>query len=541
MEHFLARLERVVRQLWDKPALSNFHGSTYTHKQVAIEIEKLHILYNKLGIRQGDKVALAAHNSAQWAISFLANLTYHVPTVNILADFTPENIQQLAAHSESRLLYVDRSAFTKMNPSQMPQVEVIVDCETLQPLFCRTEELREAFEHIDELLLEKFPNSILPDMIRYKEGNMEEVVIVNYTSGTTGNPKGIMVPARAICSNIDYALRNIPCGPEDNAICMLPLGHMYGLAFEFFYTFLGGCHVYFLTRTPSPSVVLTAFAEIKPFILITVPLVIEKIVKGKILPILERPSMRILTRIPLLNNLFYSIIRKQFLHALGGRIREIPAGGAPMSPEVEKILMKCRIPISIGYGMTECAPLIGYATWKKFRQGSCGKVVDGLQIRVDSDNPRKQIGELQVKGQNVMLGYYKNQEATRVAFTDDGWLHTGDLGIIDRQGYIFIKGRCKSMILGSNGQNIYPEEIEAQLNNLHGVSESLVVERDGKLVGLISLPPEKRESTDRDSFAKSLREQINALLPAYCRLQRVEILEGDFEHTPKHSIKRCLY
>lgn len=541
MEHFLARMERVIRQLWDKPALTNFHGSTYTHEQVAMEIEKLHILYNKIGIRSGDKIALAAPNSAQWAIVFLSNLSYHAPTVNILSDFTPENIQQLATHSECRLLFVDRSAFAKMNTEHMPHIDAIIDCETLQPLFCRTTEQKEVFKNIEKEYSHAFTQPFGPECVHYQEGGMEEVVIINYTSGTTGNPKGIMVPARAICSNIDYALRTIPCGPKDNAICMLPLGHMYGLAFEFFYTFLGGCHVHFLTRIPSPSVVLAAFAEIRPYILITVPLVIEKIVKGRIFPILQRPAMRVLTHIPIINTIVYSMIRKQFLHALGGRIREIPAGGAALSPDVEDLLMKCRIPISVGYGMTECAPLIGYIPWKKFHRGSCGRAVDGVQVRVDSDNPRKQIGELQVKGQNVMLGYYKNQEATRAAFTDDGWLRTGDLGIIDRQGNIYIKGRCKSMILGANGQNIYPEEIESHLNNIHGVFESLVVEREGKLVGLVSLPLDKRENTDKEQFAKVLREQINAQLPAYSRLQRIEILEGDFDHTPKHTIKRCNY
>ena len=541
MEHFLARLERVIRNLWNQPALTNFNGKTYTHQQVATEIEKLHLFYHELGICSGDRIALAAHNSAQWAITFLANLTYHATTVNILADFTPENIQQLAIHSESKILFVDRSAFEKMNPSLMPDIEIIMDCENLKPLFFRTEEQREIFGHLEETFNDKHISTLTPEKIIYKRGGLEEVVILNYTSGTTGNPKGILVPAKAICSNIDFALKTISCGPKDNAICMLPLGHMYGLVFEFLYTFLGGCHVYFLTRTPSPTVLLSAFKEIKPFILITVPLVIEKIVKGKIQPILGRPSIRLLTHIPLLKDIIYSTIRKKFMLALGGNIREIPAGGAAMNPEVEKILRKCKIPISVGYGMTECAPLIGYIPWKKFKQGSCGRVVDGLQIRVDSDNPSREIGELQVKGQNVMLGYYKNPEATRNAFTDDGWLHTGDLGIIDPQGNIFLKGRCKTMILGSNGQNIYPEEIEAQINNLHGVLESIVVERDGKLIGLVSLPVENRESCPREEFAKSLKEQINAQLPAYCRLHRVEILEGDFEHTPKHSIKRCKY
>lgn len=540
MEHILTLLENVVRQQWDKPALSNFHGEEFTYARTAKEIARLHLVYSRLGLEKGERISIAAGNSAQWATVFLATLSYHAVAVPILAEFTPENILALANHSESKVLFTERANFRMMKKDMMGSIRAVVSIDDFSVLYAETDDVREAFEQSENMFAETYGKSFTPDMVHYEAGDPDELVVINYTSGTTGTPKGIMIPARAINSNIAYALKYIPTTPGSNIISMLPMGHMYGLAFEFLYPLMAGCHIHFLTKVPSPTILLTAFSEIRPYIFITVPLVVEKIIKNKVMPLLDKPAVKVLTHLPVVSSLIYAKIRKSFMKALGGNVRTIPIGGAALNPEVEKILLKAKIPISIGYGMTECAPLIGYE--RNFSvKGSCGKVVDNMQVRIDSDNPHSVAGEIQVKGTNVMLGYFRNEEATKAAFTEDGWMKTGDLGIIDKKGNIFIKGRSKFMILTSNGQNIYPEEIEAVINALPTVSESIVVERCRQLVAIVSLVDKLDRTEDTGNAADDIRRGANAQLPGYSRLSKVEILNDDFIHTPKHSIKRNLY
>ncbi|MCQ2093418.1 MAG: AMP-binding protein [Bacteroidaceae bacterium] len=540
MEHILTLFENVVRQQWDKPALSNFHGEVFTYGRTAMEIAKLHLIYKGLGLEKGERISIAAGNSAQWATVFLATLSYHAVAVPILAEFTPENILTLANHSESQILFTDRANFRMMKNEMMGSIRAVVGIDDFSLLYAETDDVRVAFEQSDRMFAETYRNGLEPHMVHYETGSSDELVVINYTSGTTGTPKGIMIPARALNSNIAYALKYIPATPGSDIISMLPMGHMYGLAFEFLYPLMAGCHIHFLAKVPSPTILLTAFSEIRPYIFITVPLVVEKIIKNKVVPLLDKPVVRVLTHLPGVSNFIYAKIRRSFMNALGGNVCTIPIGGAALNPEVEKILLKAKIPISIGYGMTECAPLIGYE--KDFSvKGSCGKVVDNMQVRIDSDNPHCVAGEIQVKGANVMLGYFKNEDATKAAFTDDGWMKTGDLGVIDRKGNIFIKGRSKFMILTSNGQNIYPEEIEAVINALPLVSESIVVERDRQLVAIVSLIDKPTQNEDTGKTADDIRRGVNAQLPGYSRLSKVEILKDDFVHTPKHSIKRNLY
>ena len=539
MDHFLKTFEEVTRSQWDRPALTNFHGKSYTHAEMAQEIARLHRLYRELGIQPGDKVAIAAKNSAQWAIALLASFTYHAVVVPILADFTPQNIQALTGHADSSLLFTDQKIFAAMQPAEIAGLKAVLNLEDFSMLYAADDATAEAIKRAAEAPDEK----LTPDMIHYASDNMDEMVIINYTSGTTGNPKGIMLNARSLSANIIYGQTNIPNRPGETAISMLPLAHMYGLTFEFLYTFLGGCHLYFLGKMPTPTVLMQAFAEIKPYILITVPLVLEKIVKSKVMPALSKAPLRQLKYIPIINSMIYKAIGKKIMQFFGGNIRTIPIGGAAMNPTIEKLLRRMRIPVTVGYGMTECGPLISYADWTIAKPGCCGRIVNHLDIRVDSTDPQNIAGELQVKGDGVMLGYYKNPEATAAAFTADGWLRTGDLGTIDKEGNISIRGRSKCMILSSSGQNIYPEEIEGRINAMDHINESLVLERDHRLVALISLNAEEGDPILQDvqGFAENLRQQLNLELPSYSQISKVEVLADGFVHTPKHSIKRYLY
>lgn len=555
MMHILTLLENITKCQWDEPALTNYGGKTYTHGDLAVQIAKFHLVFREMGVQKGDKIAIAAKNSSEWSIAFLAVQTYHAVAVPILADFTPANIQTLVVHSESVVLITDKQLFRSMSLESMPRVRAVMNCEDFSLLYTPEISTQEFFAHVEEKFNEAYPNGLDPDMVHYTASEPEELVLINYTSGTSGNPKGVMIPARSIDSNITFARKKVPQQKGDTSLCMLPLGHMYGLVFEFLHTFLGGCHVYFLTKMPSPTVLLQAFAEVKPHILITVPLVIEKIIKNKVMPILEKPIFRFMQHIPGVSHLLFHVIHRGFMKALGGKVRLIPIGGAGMNPEVERIVMKAHIPVTIGYGMTECAPLIGYESPDKFVAGSCGKIIDRMEVRVASDDPHHDPGELQVRGMNVTTGYFKNEEATRRAFTEDGWFRTGDLGIIDKKGNIFIKGRSKFMILSSNGQNIYPEEIESLLNNHLSISESLVVGRKKSssqpspsmgretliLVAIVTLTKEAEQKSNREELLSGILAEMNARLPYYSRLSGIEVLEGEFEHTPKHSIKRHLY
>ncbi len=543
MEHFCTMLENRLRRNWEKPALSDYRGETFTSAQVAEQFARLHVLFKGLGLEKGDKIALSGHNSAHWAMTFLAVNTYRGVAVPILADFTNEGMLELTHHSESKVLFTEPKKWEGADPTKLTHLKAVVNIDDYSLLYAATEEVTEVFASLDEQFKKAYPKGFRKSDMKLAIDKLDELMVINYTSGTTGSPKGIMLTGRNISANIRFGLDNIPVPQDATMMSMLPMAHMYGLAFEFLYPFCGGAHVTFLGKTPSPTVLMAAFQEVKPYILITVPLVMEKIIKGKVMPVLKKPAMRVLTSIPVLKNVIYKKIREQIMSAFGGNVCMIVMGGAALSKSVEKVLRAAKIPYTVGYGMTECAPLVAYKHWTTFVSGSCGCCVDCAEIRVDSSDPQQVVGELQVKGANVMMGYYKNEEATKEAFTADGWLRTGDLGIIDAGGNIFIRGRSKCMILSSNGQNIYPEEIEAKLNTMPYVGESLIVEREKRLVALVTPHEEQMKTATEpvEELMEQARKMANAELPAYSQIAKIELVEGGFVHTPKHSIKRHLY
>ena len=543
MRHYLSIFQQSARENWDSPALSDYQGATYTFGEIAAQISKLHTCYNTLGVVAGDRIAIAAKNCAHWAMSFVSIVSYRAVAVPILADFTPTDISKLTAHSDSVVLFTDVKTWEAMDVKAMPSLKAAVNIENFTLLYAATEA---EGEQVGKILAEQknITISMREAITDYKIGDLDDLAIINYTSGTTSSPKGVMLTSRNLSSNIDFALRNIPVKKGDQIMSMLPMAHMYGMAFEFLYPLFGGARVFFLGKTPTPTLLMQALGDIKPYLLITVPLVLEKIFKNKVMPILEKPAMKILTAIPGVNNLIYGKIRKQLLNVFGGNLCSIVVGGAAISRPVENVMKKIKLPYTVGYGMTECAPLIGYSPWQTFKLGSCGRAVTNIEVRIDSENPHSQVGEIQVKGDNVMLGYYKNPEATAATFTDDGFLRTGDLGIIDKQGNIFIKGRSKCMILSPNGQNIYPEEIESKLNSFPGVGESLIVSRGHTLVALVALTAEDQKKGVTEEIKAQMeqnRVELNKLMPAYSKISSIEIMEQGFEHTPKQSIKRFMY
>ena len=545
MEHFINQVNKVIVEHWDERALSDFRKERFTHAQVGSRIIREQLIYSAIGVGKGDKIALCGKNSARWATAFLAATTYHAVAVPILYDFTPENVCDLAAHSDARIVYTEAKIFEKWDLEKLPQMLACVSLDDFSLIWARTEEIKAAYDNIEKVIGEKYPEGIKASDFHVEGHDMDELSVINYTSGTTGTPKGIMLTARSISANNDYAQRTLPIPAGSACVSMLPMAHMYGLAFEFLYKFCDNCEVYFLGKTPSPSVLMAAFAELHPWQIITVPLVIEKIIKGKVLPILEKPVMKVLTSIPGIRQILNKVILKKVMGAFGGNCYEIILGGAAVSAPIEKVLRELKFPYTVGYGMTECGPLVAYEHHEQFAPGSCGKVVDCAQIRVADANPETGIGELQVKGENVMVGYYKNPEATAAAFTEDGWLRTGDLGIIDAEGNIFIKGRSKCMILSASGQNVYPEEIEAILNNLQYISESLVLARDKNIIGIVTLNAAGEEAIKGgksvDDILLETTKALNAVLPNYSQVNKLELLQGEFVHTPKMSIKRSLY
>ena len=543
MRHYLDRLQESMIAKWNTEALSDYRGEDFTFANFATEIARIHTIFNVLDVKRGDKVALAAKNCSRWAMAFLATTTHRAVAVPILCDFTPEAITNLTAHSDSFVHFTEPKIWDEMEVEKMPQLRIAINVENYSILYLKDEEKRSEIETKLADIPAVYPEEMRHKVVKYEGLELDDLAIINYTSGTTSQPKGVMLTSANISANIDFALDKIPVTDGDKIISMLPLAHMYGMAFEFIYPICGGGHVYFLGKTPTPTLLMQALAEVKPYLLITVPLVIEKIFKGKILPILGKPLMKILTHTPGLNKVIYGKIRKQLLTTFGGNLRSIILGGAALNPTIEKIMRKVKLPYTVGYGMTECAPLLSYAPWDTFKMGSCGRAVEGLDLRIDSDNPQKKVGEIQAKGPNVMIGYYKNEEATQAAFTKDGYLRTGDLGIIDKQGNVFIKGRSKCMILSANGQNIYPEEVEAVLNNLPHVAESLIVDRDKRLVALVALPADDLaldEATIKAELEQT-RQMANELLPNYSQITKIEIIREGFAHTPKQSIKRFLY
>ncbi|MBQ5622938.1 MAG: AMP-binding protein [Alistipes sp.] len=541
MRHYLSILQTTMRENWEKPVLSDYRGETFTFADMASQMARLHRIFDAAGVEAGDRVALAAKNSARWAMAFLSIATYRGVAVSILADFNPIDVAGLVNHSESKVLFIDPKIWESMNTIAMPELKAVINVEDYSPIFC-VEEISAAMKRAS-VQAESFSAAMKEAVTNYQIGELDDLSIINYTSGTTSSPKGVMLSARNISSNIEFGLRNIPIQKGDQIMSMLPLAHMYGMAFEFLYPLCGGCHIYFLGKTPTPTILMQALADIKPYLLITVPLVLEKIFKGKVMPTLNKPVMRVLTSIPGVKNLIYGKVYKQLMGVFGGNIRSFVIGGAAISRPVEKVMRAVKLPYTVGYGMTECGPLIGYSPWDTFRLGSCGRAVDNVEVRIDSDDPAKIVGEIQVKGDNVMQGYFKNPEATAATFTEDGYLRTGDLGIIDKQGNIFIKGRSKCMILSPNGQNIYPEEIESKLNSMPHVAESLIVDRGHALVAIVALSQEDQKA-DREELMQVMeqnRVELNKVMPAYSKISKIEIIEEGFEHTPKQSIKRFMY
>ncbi len=544
--HYLEYIRDSMVKAWDSPAMTNYNKNSYTYGEVARNIARLQILFEKTGLKKGDKVALCGPNSAEWGIAFLAVTSYESVAVPLLNDFLPESIMTLTDHSEARFLFVSKDIWEKMDVARIPLLELAICLENNGILFSKNPDFVAIHNHIDELFSQKYPDGFGPEHVDYPTDNLDDLVLINYTSGTTSAPKGVMLTNRNISSNIQYGQSEIPNGPEDTLVSMLPMAHMYGMAFEFLYQLAGGTQVFFLGKVPSPKVLFNALATVKPYMIITVPLVIEKIFKSSVFPTIHKPIIKVLMKVPGLAAVLHAQIRKKLLHAFGGNLRTLIIGGAAINQEVEDLMKAIKLPYTVGYGMTECAPILAYEDVSKFVKKSCGKPVHRMSLRVASPDPETGIGELQARGDNVMMGYYKNPEATAAAFTKDGWLRTGDLGYIDKKNNVFIKGRSKNLIVGANGQNIYPEEIEDKLNNQPYVIESVVVERDKKLVAVVfpdydRVSQESLDSTGLSSLMEENRLRLNMLLPVFSRIAKIELQDEAFEKTPKRSIKRFLY
>ena len=542
-------IEKSVIEHWDLDALTDYKGKTLQYHDVARKIEKIHIMFEASGVQKGDRIALCGRNSSMWAAAFLATLTYGAVAVPVLHEFTPEQIHNIVNHSESKILFVGDVVATEIDSTKMPALEGIIYLPDLSLTLSRTEKLTYAREHLNEMFGKKYPKYFRPEHVHYyREQSPDELALINYTSGTTGNSKGVMIPYRAMWSNADFArsVLGATVKPGSHIISILPMAHMYGMAFELIFEFIAGAHVFYLTRMPSPAIIAQALAEVKPALMIAVPLIIEKIIRKRVFPKIQTNRMKLLLNTPVIQKKVKEKICEQVMQAFGGNIYQVIIGGAALNREIEMFLKDINFPFTVGYGATECAPIIGYSDWKEFVPTSCGKPALHQEVRIDSVDPENVPGEILTKGPNVLLGYYKNEEATRQVLDADGWFHTGDLGTMDADQNIYIKGRSKNMLLGSNGQNIYPEEIEDKLNSLPLVSECLVVQRGEKLVGLVY--PDLEEAKElglNDADIKNLMEenkkQLNEINPAYCKLSDIEIMEEEFVKTPKRSIKRYLY
>ncbi len=545
-QSFIAFVENSIKKNWDLNALTDYQGATLQYKDVARKIEKLHILFEHSGVKKGDKIAVCGRNSSHWGVTFLATLTYGAVIVPILHEFKPDNVHHIVNHSEAKLLFVGDMMWENLNENHMPKLEGVVYMPDFSVLVSRRKKLDYARDHLNKLFGEKYPKIFTVEHVSYHKDSPDELALLNYTSGTSGYSKGVMLPYRSLWSNTQFAHDVLDLSPGSKLVSMLPMAHMYGLAFEFLYEFSVGAHIYFLTRMPSPKVIFQAFAEVKPDLVIAVPLIIEKIIKKNILPKLETPTMKVLMKLPIINDKIRESIRQKMVDAFGGRFLEVIVGGAAFNQEIEQFMKDIKFPYTVGYGMTECGPILAYEDWSRFAQGSCGKAAPRMELKIDSKDPQNEVGEILVKGPNVMLGYYKNEEATKTIFTEDGWMRTGDLGIIDAEGNLFIKGRSKNMLLGASGQNIYPEEIEDKLNNMPYVSESLVVQQGDKLVGLVY--PDFDDAfangltnDDVETRMEENRVALNSELPAYSRLAKMKIYPEEFAKTPKKSIKRFMY
>ena len=542
-KHYFTRLQESINANWDRPCLCNFRGEEFTYGEFATNIAKLHLLYEKVGLKKGDKVALCAKNSARWGVAFFSVNTYEAVIVPILADFHPESVNSLVDHSESLVLFTDTDIWKKLDIEKMPTVKAVVSTADFRLLYAADEKIQKANDELDTLFAEKYPNGFTAADVNYPTDNDKELAIINYTSGTTSAPKGVMLRYECISENVAFGQKRLPSYQGDTIVSMLPMAHMYGMMFELIYPICGSASVYYLGKTPTPALLLGAMAQIKPYLVITVPLVMEKIFKSKVAPVINKPVMKVICKIPGLNQIIFKKIRTTLLNAFGGNVREIVMGGAALNPDVEKWFKRFKLPYTVGYGMTEAAPLLAYEDWWDFASKSCGKAVDSVEVRIDSEDPRTKVGEIQARGNSIMSGYYKNDEATAAAFTEDGWMRTGDLGVVDAVGNIYIKGRSKNMILSANGQNIYPEEIEAVINNQDYVIESVVVDRGASLVALVYVDGDKltADGLNLDEQMTLMRTAVNAEMPAYSKISKVEVMDQPFEKTPKMSIKRFMY
>lgn len=541
-------IEQAIKKNWDRMSLSDMGGMNYQYKDVAETIAKLHILFEAAGVERGDKVAICGKNSSNWAVAFLACLTAGVVAVPILHEFKPDMIHHLVNHSEAKLLFVDAAIWENLDGENLPALAGAIFISEFGMPLCRVPALEEARNNLNEYFGKKFPYSFNAKDVVYYRDSPEELAVINYTSGSTGMSKGVMLPFRSLEGNIDFCLKHLHFfKPGDGIVNMLPLAHLYGMVIEMLHPFCKGCHCYFLTRVPSPNIILGAFAQVKPKLIITVPLILEKIIRNKVFPLLEKPMMKFMLKVPFLDDRLLAKVKESLMQAFGGELQEIIVGGAPLNAEVEAFLARIGFPITVGYGMTECGPLISYAAHDETKPHTVGRVVDDMEIRIDSPDPTEIPGDIWVKGKNVMQGYFKNPEATKEVFPDDsGWMNTGDMGIVDEDGFITISGRSKTMILGPSGQNIYPEEIEQKLNNLPYVGESLVIDDGGSLVALIYPDQDlvKNDNLDQDSLVKIMDENLATLntdMPAYSKVRGYRLYDEEFEKTPKRSIKRFLY
>lgn len=545
---FNSYIENNIKDNWDKDALTDYKGATLQYHDVARKIEKLHILFQNSGVQKGDKIAICGRNSSHWAVAFLATLTYGAVIVPIQNEFTPEQIHNIVNHSESKLLFVGDVVATTIDTEAMPDLEGVIYIPDYSLVLSRSEKLSYAREHLNELFGKKYPKYFHQEHVAYHKDGSEELAMINYTSGTTGFSKGVMLPYRALWSNLDFTLQNIGTKIKSgsNMVCILPMAHMYGLLVEFLFGFCMGNHLYFLTRLPSPSLIQQTFAEIKPSIIISVPLIVEKIIRKKIFPLIESKPVHLLMNMPVINKRIKQRILDTVKDVFGGNMYQIIVGGASLNKEIEQFLTSIDFPITVGYGTTETAPLITFSDHSDFVPGSCGTQVSNMEVKIKSVDPQNIPGEIITRGHNVMIGYYKNEEATNAVLDKDGWYHTGDLATIDETGHIFIRGRIKNMLLGANGQNIYPEEIEDKLNSMPLVNESIILQKGDKLIGLVHPDMEEVNSLgfsqeEIESIMEQNRVELNNTLPPFCKLSSIQIYDKEFAKTPKKSIKRYLY
>ncbi|NSW94533.1 MAG: AMP-binding protein [Bacteroidales bacterium] len=544
-ERLISYIEQSIRQNWDIEALSNYTEKGYTYKEIAEKILKFHILFSETGIKEGDKIALVGRNSANWCVVYLAVVTYGAVIVPLLPDFKPEDMVNLINHSDSVLLFVDDRLFEPISGQKLPAVRGVISVDTFHLITSDSKNLEKIYPELDTMFYRKYPVLTRED-IKFSDITNDKVAVISYTGGTTGFSKGVMITHNSLAANVRFAQNNMPLKPGDPLVSFLPLAHTYGCAFEFLFPFTYGCHITILSKTPSPQVIIQAFKEIKPRLILSVPLVIEKIFKKQLLPVISKPHMKVLLAIPGINKILHKKIREKLTETFGGRFHEIVIGGAAFNPEAERFFRKIGFRYTVGYGMTECGPLISYASWDTTKLGASGRPVDTLEVKIDSPDPEHEVGEIILRGENVMAGYYKNEKATREIIDEEGWMHTGDLGVMDKEGNIFIKGRSKSMLLGPSGKNIFPEEIESVINNMDYISESLVISEDNKLIALVYPDYEmmKRDNITEDQLPgifEQTRKVVNERLPEFMAVHKFRLHPEEFAKTPKRSIRRFLY